>query len=195
MLKSIVFTVCEHEYMNVAPPPNYRSSGAPVFGRVFVGDTCCIVIVFTSAALFSWNFTSRSFTVSVAMMLLPLFLTVMSHLSSISSSRLPDCEIASTFLYILIWSDWGPCTSHIFCPKQEISLVYDHVCSRNICNQMWVYSYLVRRPSSSLEFCWSFAFWLGLLDTLLTSAEGLKIIEAILLLSFFTCFLDYSKAL
>ena len=28
ILNSIVFTVCEHEYMNVAPPPNYRSSGA-----------------------------------------------------------------------------------------------------------------------------------------------------------------------
>ena len=28
ILKSFVFTVCEHEYMNVAPPSNYRSSGA-----------------------------------------------------------------------------------------------------------------------------------------------------------------------
>jgi hypothetical protein len=31
-LKAIVFTVCEHEYMNVCPPPpppNYRLSGAP----------------------------------------------------------------------------------------------------------------------------------------------------------------------
>ena len=25
----IVFTVCEHEYMNISPPPNYRSSAAP----------------------------------------------------------------------------------------------------------------------------------------------------------------------
>ena len=30
-LKVIVFTVCEHEYMNICPPPNYRLSGAPGF--------------------------------------------------------------------------------------------------------------------------------------------------------------------
>ena len=31
ILKSIVFTVCEQEYMNMCPPPrpNYRSSGVP----------------------------------------------------------------------------------------------------------------------------------------------------------------------
>ena len=28
-LKAIVFTVCEHEYMNICPPPNYRLSGVP----------------------------------------------------------------------------------------------------------------------------------------------------------------------
>ncbi len=28
ILKSIVFTVCEQEYMNMCPPPNYRSSAA-----------------------------------------------------------------------------------------------------------------------------------------------------------------------
>ena len=33
ILKSIVFTVCEQEYMNMCPPPppNYRSSGIPEF--------------------------------------------------------------------------------------------------------------------------------------------------------------------
>ena len=33
-LKAIVFTVCEHEYMNICPPPppfNYRLSGVPVY--------------------------------------------------------------------------------------------------------------------------------------------------------------------
>ncbi len=31
ILKSIVFTVCEQEYMNMCPPPppNYRSTGVP----------------------------------------------------------------------------------------------------------------------------------------------------------------------
>ena len=30
ILKSIVFTACEQEYMNMCPPPpNYRSSGVP----------------------------------------------------------------------------------------------------------------------------------------------------------------------
>ena len=30
LLKSIFFKVCEHEYMNISPPPpHYRSSAAP----------------------------------------------------------------------------------------------------------------------------------------------------------------------
>ncbi len=40
ILKSIVFTVCEQEYMNICPPPppppNYRSSGVPGLGRNLV---------------------------------------------------------------------------------------------------------------------------------------------------------------
>ena len=35
ILKSIVFTVCDQEYMNMCPPPpKYRSSGVPGGGEV-----------------------------------------------------------------------------------------------------------------------------------------------------------------